>query len=159
MALRKYELALEQLKKILQIEPRFAPARELLVFCCACMGRYDEAFAEMGEVGALEATDLRSLRLRGLWGTINAMSGRHNEAREVLAQLGPLFEPPGFITAYDCAAIHATLGERDNALEYLDKARLGKFNSLFLLELRQEFACLHNDPRFQDVLRRMNLPA
>lgn len=158
-ALQKYELAVEQLKKILQIEPGFAPARELLAFSYACIGRYAEAFAGMGKVGTLEAKDLHALRARGLWGTLNAMSGKHSEAREVLAELAPLCKPPDFITAYDCAAIHATLEERDSALEYLDKARLGKFNSLFLVELRQEFACLHKDPRFQELLRRINLPA
>ena len=95
-ALRKYELGVEQLHKLLQIEPAFAPAHELLAFSYSCMGRYEEAFAELGELGPLVGTDLRSLRARGLRGTVNAMAGRHIEARRVLGELRELSEPPDF---------------------------------------------------------------
>jgi hypothetical protein len=129
----------EQLQKLLQIEPVFAPAHELLSFSYACMARYEEAFAELDELGPLLGTDLRSLRARGLRGTVNAMAGRHIEVRRVLGELRELSEPPDFKTAYHCAAIHAALGERAEAFEWLDKARQGRFSSLYLIKLRQEF--------------------
>ena len=158
LALRKYELGVEQLQKLLQVEPVFAPAHELLSYSYACMGRYEEAFAELDELGPFLGTDLRSLRARGLRGTVNAMAGRHIEARRVLGELRELSEPPDFKTAYHCAAIHAALGERAEAFEWLDKARQGRFSSLYLIMIRQEFEALHEDPRFRDLLRKMDLP-
>lgn len=157
-ALRKYEAAAEQLRKVLQIEPAFAPARELLAFSCACMGRFEEAFAMLGEQGPPAGTDLPSLRIKGLWGTVNAMSGRKDEARKLLADLRPFSKPPDFKTAYDCAAIHAALGDRAEAFEWLDRAREGRFSSLYLIKVRQEFESLHEDPRFGELLRKMGLP-
>ena len=157
-ALRKFELAVAQIQKLLQIEPVFAPAYEILAFCYACMGRYEEAFVELGRLGTPVGADFRSVRAKALRGTVNAMAGRNIEARNALAELHQLSEPPDFKSAYDCAAIHACLGEYPEAFEWLDRAREGRFNSLFLVKMRPEFEALHGDPRFQNLLREMGLP-
>lgn len=156
--LRKYELSIEQLHKLLQIEPVFAPAHEMLAVSYAFTGRYEEALAELGEPGPLVKTDMRSLRFRGRWGAVKAMAGKKLEARKVLAELRPLSKPPDFKTSFDCAAIHAALGEATEAFEWLEKAREGRFSSLYLIKLRQEFETLHGDPRFRGLLRKMGLP-
>lgn len=157
-ALRKYELGVEQIQKLLQIEPAFAPAHEILAFSYTCMGRYEQTFAELDQLGTPSGTDLRSVRVRGLRGTVSAMAGRNTEVRNALAELRPLSEAPDFKSAFDCAAIHALLGERAEGFEWLDRAREGWFSSLFLIKLRQEFEAIHEDPRFQNLLREMGLP-
>ncbi|HEY6387075.1 MAG TPA: winged helix-turn-helix domain-containing protein [Candidatus Acidoferrum sp.] len=156
--LRKYELGVEQLHKLLQIEPVFAPAHELLAFSYAQMGTYEQAFAELDELGPLVGTDLRSLCGRGLRGVVNAIAGRNVEARKVLVELRSFSEPPDYKTAYNCAAIHAALGEQAEAFKWLDRAREGRFSWLFLIKLRQEFEALHEDARFRELLRKMGLP-
>lgn len=157
-ALHEYELGIEQLHKLLQIEPAFGPAHEPLAFSYACMGRYEEAFAQLDELGTPPGTDMRSVRVKGLRGTVNAMAGRNIEARNALAELRQLSDAPDFKPAYNCAAIHALLGEHAEAFEWLDRAREGRFSSLFLIKLRQEFETLHEDTRFRDLLSRMGLP-
>ena len=156
--LHRYELAIEQLQKILKIEPAFAPARELLAFTYSFMGRYEEAFAELGEPGPLMGADPRSMCVRGIWGIIKAMAGRTAEARTVLAELSPLSESPHFRSAFYCAAIKALLGQKNEAFDWLDKAREGHFSSLFHINLYPYFETLHEDPRFGDLRCKMGLP-
>jgi hypothetical protein len=67
-------------------------------------------------------------------------------------------KPPDFLYAYYCAAIHALLGEKDEALEWLEKARQGRVFGLFYLKLSPEFRSLHADPRFDSLLRRIGIP-
>ena len=86
------------------------------------------------------------------------MAGRSAEARTVLAELSPLSEPPHCRPAYFCAAIHALLGEKNEAFDCLEKAREGRFNSLFQIKLKSYFETLHEDPRYSDLLRKMGLP-
>jgi TolB-like protein len=156
--LHRYELAIQQLQQILEFEPASPRAREALAFTYASMGKYEEAFAELGEPGPITDTDPRSMGIRGFWGIMMAMAGRQTEARKVLAELGLCSEAPSFRPAYYCAAIHALLGEKAEAFEWLDKARESHFGSLFHIKLKSYFETLHEDPRFSDLLRKMGLP-
>lgn len=158
LELRRYELAIRQLKQILELEPAFSRAREVLAFTYASMGRYEEAFAELGEPGPINNTDPRSIGVRGFWGIMIAMAGRQTEARKVLAELVLCSEAPTFRPAYYCAAIHALLGEKDEAFGWLDKAREGHFGSLFHIKLKSYFETLHEDVRFGELLCRMGIP-
>ena len=56
------------------------------------------------------------------------------------------------------AAIYSGLGERDEALGYLDRAVETRDTSLHLRLLSTEFDSLRNHPRFQALLSRIGLP-
>ncbi len=60
--------------------------------------------------------------------------------------------------SYFMAAVYALLGERDQALECLDKAYEGRVSQLVYLRVNPTFESLHDDPRFADLLRRIGLP-
>ncbi len=80
-----------------------------------------------------------------LWGDIREKQKR---ARNGVVQ-------PSWI--YWIAADYALLGEKNKALEWLDKAfREGE--NLIYLKVDNSFEALRPDPRFQDLLRRMGLP-
>ncbi len=57
--------------------------------------------------------------------------------------------------AYEIAEIHAALGERDRALEWLEKAYEKRDLSLVNLRVTPKFDVLRSNPRFQDLLRRV----
>jgi tetratricopeptide (TPR) repeat protein len=57
--LRSYELAIQQLQQILEVEPAFPRAREILAITYASMGKYEEAFAELGEPGCAAGSGKR----------------------------------------------------------------------------------------------------
>ncbi len=52
----------------------------------------------------------------------------------------------------------AQLGEKEEALAWLEKAYRERDPWLMDINVRAEFDSLRDDPRFQDLLRRMNFP-
>ena len=60
--------------------------------------------------------------------------------------------------AWNLAGFYSALGDKDKAIEWLMKAYEQRSANLCLLKVAPDFARLRSDPRFQDLLRRMNFP-
>lgn len=75
-------------------------------------------------------------------------------AAEKLAERSNLAHVPAIRIARLCA--HA--GEKDRALEWLEKAYEQRESALVHLSVGWDWNSLRDDPRFQDLMRRMNLP-
>ena len=56
------------------------------------------------------------------------------------------------------AAFYAGLGDRDQAMHYLEESFRKQDGEIIFFDLDPEFASLHSDPRFQDLIRRIGLP-
>jgi hypothetical protein len=56
------------------------------------------------------------------------------------------------------AEIYAALGEKDQAFRWLEAGFKSRFSWMPWIDKNPRFAPLRDDPRFQDVLRRLNLP-
>ncbi|HEY6374713.1 MAG TPA: protein kinase [Edaphobacter sp.] len=157
--LRQFDPAIEHLKKALELDSSFTAARQLLALSYACIGKYREAFNEAEASSAPGGANIRvSIYERATWGLINAMAGRNAEARNALAELAQYSKPPDFLSAADCASIHALLGEKEQALDWLEKAFQGRASTLFRIKLRPTLEILYTDPRFDNLLTRMGLP-
>jgi hypothetical protein len=89
---------------------------------------------------------------------VYARLGREDEARNILDQLQ---EASGkqYVSPNDMALIHASLGEKDAAFTWLEKAYQQRDASLVWLKVAPEFDSLRSDPRFEDLLPQMNFPA
>jgi len=53
---------------------------------------------------------------------------------------------------------YASLGEKNLAMAWLEKAYTEHSYALLDIRCMRKFDVLHSDPRFQDLLRRMNFP-
>jgi hypothetical protein len=53
---------------------------------------------------------------------------------------------------------YARLGRTDEALEWLERAYEERDGSLAFIKTEPAYDGLRSDPRFQDLLRRMNFP-
>jgi hypothetical protein len=84
------------------------------------------------------------------------MSGRRDEARKVLDPLNQLSKEK-YVEAGSEVKIYAALGEKDKAFEWLGKAYEQRSWFLTYIKVEPTFDPLRSDPRFQDMLRRMNL--
>jgi len=57
------------------------------------------------------------------------------------------------------ATVYAGLGDKDKAFEYLEKAYQERSSDLpYFLKADLRMDSLRSDPRFQDLMRRMNFP-
>jgi TolB-like protein/DNA-binding winged helix-turn-helix (wHTH) protein/Tfp pilus assembly protein PilF len=63
----------------------------------------------------------------------------------------------GQLAAFEIAGDYALLGEKDKAIEWLEKAFQQRDHLLIYLKSGDRFESLRDDPRFQDLLRRMKL--
>jgi hypothetical protein len=94
--------------------------------------------------------------LTGL-GYADAVTGRKEEARKVLARLNELSKRE-FVSAVWRAKVYAGLREKDNAFEWLEKAFDDRsIISVGFIKTNPMFDPLRSDPRFADLLRRTNL--
>jgi hypothetical protein len=56
------------------------------------------------------------------------------------------------------AVVYTGLGERTSALEWLEQARSRRAEGFYWVRVDPRLDPLRSDPRFQDLLRRMNFP-
>lgn len=65
---------------------------------------------------------------------------------------------PSEIPRYEIASYHARLGQKDQALEWLNQSAAAREPELGTIKIDPAFKDLRSDPRFQDLLRSIGLP-
>lgn len=91
-----------------------------------------------------------------LLGHAYAAANRRSEAQVILQQLSALSKQK-YVPAYPVAAIYAALGQKDEAFARLERAYDERDSWMDYLGLDPRLDGLRPDPRFADLLRRMNL--
>jgi tetratricopeptide (TPR) repeat protein len=87
-------------------------------------------------------------------GRAYALWGKEAEARNILQEL----ERETYVSAYSHATIYAGLGDRDQALIWLERANEERSAGLWWLNVAPAFDALRSDPQFEDLLRRAAPP-
>jgi TolB-like protein/Flp pilus assembly protein TadD len=150
----QYDLAIEQLNKTLEIDPNFAHAHFHLGMTYLRKEAFADAIAEFQKAVTLSpnVTDYK-----GGLGYAYARAGKRAEARNVLKELKERSKQ-SYVPWFYIAGIYAGLDEKDQAIAYLEKAYAQREQGLAVMKREPLFDPLRSDPRFQDLLRRMNLP-
>ena len=151
---RQYDKAIEQIRKTLELDPNFVQGHYDLGMAYGQMGMHKEAIRESKEAISLSADHVVMVAALGY---AYALAGKKKEALKVLEELNKRFRqrhvPPTLI-----AFIYAGLAEKDKAFEWLEKAYEEHNDYLPFLGAEPAYDPLRADPRFQDLLRRMNFP-
>ena len=87
----------------------------------------------------------------------DSVSGNRTEASAILSDLAKLPEQ-NVDWPVDLAKQYASLGEKNLAMAFLEKAYTEHSYALLYIRCARQFDVLQSDPRFQDLLRRMNFP-
>ena len=150
---RRYDQAIEQFRKTLEMDPNFFRAHLWLGRAYVQKGMYKEAVEEFQRARQL---DDKPLVLAGL-GHAFAASGRRGDAQKVLSELSQLSKRM-YVDSYYVAAIHAALGDREQAFQSLEKAYDDRSSWLSRIKVDPVFDSLHSDPRFTNLVQRIGLP-
>jgi len=150
----RYEEAVAQLSKFEYLEPNFLAAHQMLAILYARLNRSAEALNEAEKAIELSGTSTRG---KATLAMVNALLGRHEEARTLLGELLEKPEVPGFRWSYALAAIHCCLNERDAAFECLDHACKEGDGAVLYLRYDPHFMNLRDDHRFTRILERIGL--
>jgi TolB-like protein len=148
---RRYDEAVQPSKRTLEMDANFAIGHFELGQAFVQKQLYDGAIAELqraielsGHSGAFEAN------LAHVYGVL----GRKEEAVEILKYLEARHDENPSVAA-DIALIYVGLGDRDQAMMWLNRAYEARFKASILLH--PVFDPLRSDARFKDLLGRIGL--
>jgi len=151
---RQHDQAITQLHEALDLFPNDPQALSRLGRNYEQTGMLTEAIGEMEQAVTLSPDFIEH---RWMLGHAYAVAGKTAEARKVLDDLHSLAEKR-YVLPFGFAVIHTGLGENDEALEWLEKAYQDRNGWMVFMQVVPWLDPLRSDPRFQDLVRRMNFP-
>jgi TolB-like protein/DNA-binding winged helix-turn-helix (wHTH) protein/Flp pilus assembly protein TadD len=147
-----YDESIQQSRKTIEMDPNFGLAHNHLGQAYLQKHMYDEAIAELQKAVQLSGggpTCMANLA------RADAASGKRSEAEKLLGDLKKR-SSPGYSHGSEIAVIYASLGDKEQAMNWLEKGYEERFNPGVLL--RPGFDPLRSDARFQDLVHRIGLP-
>jgi tetratricopeptide (TPR) repeat protein len=150
---RQYDKALDIGIMTLELDPGFVPAYRLLSLAYQGKGMFDEAIRENERWGNGTGNKLKTeITLAQLY----AVAGRKEEARQIIANTD-MGKCLGGNDHRSMALVHASLGDRDRAFEWLEKSYRMHEESLCSMKIDPKMDPLRSDPRFDTLLKKIGL--
>jgi serine/threonine protein kinase/tetratricopeptide (TPR) repeat protein len=149
---QRYDEAIEQCRRALELDPGSLSSHIILRWSYEWKGMCDEALAvyEQERAFAGDTPNTRAKRAHVL-----ATCGRSQEAREILTEL-VAGRGEQWVTAYELAVIYSILNERDEAFKWIEQAEEENAVGLTYARVDPRINNLRADPRFDELLQRMN---
>jgi len=150
----RFDEAKGHLLRTLEMDDNFVYARFHLGLCHAHLGSYDQAIAELER--AMEQAGGRGALIQAALGYAYAVAGRRDEALRILAQLQS-FPMNRDVSPFYLAMIYSGLGDKEQALKWLESAFEERYNWLVWLRSERMFEPLRGEGMFIDLARRIGL--
>ena len=150
-----YAAATDVSRRIIELDPKFPGGHFTLGWSYLRTGRNDEALASFQTASELTQRDSNRISEVGL---AFAMLGRNREAQQIIDELETRYTQ-NLSRGTDLATIYAALGEKDKAFEWLEKDFAAHSGTLQQYRWTLHSEPLRNDPRFNQLIKRMGLPA
>lgn len=149
---RRYDEAIAELNKVLEMDASYDFTQLVLGYAYSGKGMYKEAIAAYQEAVRL-GDDTPSTQI--YLGAAYAKAGESGKANEILTALrsGKDYVSPG-----ELAVLYGALGDKETAFASLEKGYAEHDLQLQFLYADPAFDPLRDDPRFQDLLRRVGFP-
>jgi TolB-like protein/Tfp pilus assembly protein PilF len=157
---RRYDESINELKRLSEIDPSYIRTYTYIARVYETAGRFEEALNAHEKRLMLQGEDpktvaegkqailvaQRSTGAKGYWSKILEFQLEDEKKGEKVP-------PIAFARTY------AALGDRDEAIKWIYRAIEGRVNdSIFMLKVSPEWDGVRDDPRFTDILQRINIP-
>ena len=150
---RRYDDALGELSRIVEIEPNYANAYLYRGLTYEQQGKWKEAIADLETSAKLDD----SLRSAAMLGEAYALAGDKTRARQILNELQVRAKREHVSPLYP-AIIHTGLGDKDLAFSELEGAVEERATDLLGIKVVALYDPLRSDQRFAALLRKVGLP-
>jgi TolB-like protein/DNA-binding winged helix-turn-helix (wHTH) protein len=150
---RNYDQAIEQGLRAMQLDPNYVRTHFWMGRVYSQKGMHREAIAASEKI--LESMPDSTLGLTEMAYSL-AVAGRRKEARQILLRLEGR-STSAFVPAYDLAVIYIALNEEEVAVRYMQQAYENRDWALVVLAVEPRLDPLRSDPRFQEILAKLNL--
>jgi predicted Zn-dependent protease len=148
---RRYDESLAQHKKTIELDPGFARAHRTLAEVYRVKGDYANAVEERAKVLDLigqpeNAALVRATFAKGGWlGFLRLVTAENSSLKDINNH-------------WVVAKAYVDLGDKDKAFAELNKAYEIRLSSLCWLRVEPQMDPLRSDPRYTDLLRKMDSP-
>jgi tetratricopeptide (TPR) repeat protein len=148
---RRYDEAIAELHNTLEMDPDFYWAHRQLGVALELKGAPSEAVVEYQRASELNDDP----RVLAFVAHAIANMGKQNEAREILAKLTETARTR-YISGYSFAVIHLGLGEKDQAVDWLEKdAREQTGFEINFIRVDPYLDPLRGEPRFEALVSKV----
>jgi serine/threonine-protein kinase len=162
----QYNQAKEQAEHTLEMDPNYFLAHAMLAWAYQEEARtiinadlrktkYEEALSEFKKALGLGAPPSLYVPDEGI---IYALMGDQRKASEVLTKLEQMVANHQYVETASIASLLTALGEKDKALDLLEKAFEKRDSSLVMLKVDRSWDSLRSHPRFVALVKKMNFP-
>ncbi len=148
---RRYERGERECRRGVELESTNVVAHGWMMLNLLGLGRREEAVAAAEETARLSGHGVSSL---GLLGYAYGAAGRRNDARSVLERLITI-SATRYISQYDVALIHLSLGHADAAMEWLQRGHAERDHQMVFLKVDPRLDPLRERGDFGRLLERM----
>jgi TolB-like protein/DNA-binding winged helix-turn-helix (wHTH) protein/Tfp pilus assembly protein PilF len=149
---RQYDRAVKQCLAVLELDPNFHHARELMIPSYLQLGKYAEALDEINRWAARDQGPW-------VWASRAAVYSRLGHAEEARREVVRVEELPGSRADRTPALLiaYSGTGQKERVIELLQRASAEHSNAVVQIKVDPMYDPVRNDPRFKDLLRRVGL--
>ena len=149
---RDPDKALEQLQKVIEMEPNFVAARSVMGNVLVQKSLYEEAIQEFSKaLELIKGAATAEVSVKALMAHAYARWGKERNALKLLEEVN-------LASPYLIAGIHAALADRDAAFDRLNEAYDQRDVQLVSLKVDPYLDGLRQDQRFAELVNRVGLP-
>jgi serine/threonine protein kinase len=153
-AARQFDRAIAQAKRVLELDENFAEAHGFLGRCYEAQSNYLAAIKEFKKTDLLQGREPPIADYAALREAYNTR-GQEGYLRKSIEFIRRDAQSGKEFSQVDLASYYARLGEKEKALDELEKNAEQGFQSQLLFE--PMFDTLHDEPRFKSLLKRAGL--
>jgi TolB-like protein/Flp pilus assembly protein TadD len=157
---RRYPEAIAQLRKATELDPNFSQAHVFLGRALEVSGdsagairEYEKAY-EVEKAHGTGAKDVGSPWLAYAY----ALQGEREKALQLLGQLEDLERRNGGVFAFGLAMVHLRLGQKEQAIDWLERSHLKKELPTSFIKVNPELDPLRGDARFEKLANQIIPP-
>ena len=147
---RRYDEFIEFSRKMVAADPDFWADHFTLGWAYEKKGDLPAAITEYETANRLNESSGTLAHLSHAY----ALAGRKDDARTLLFKLEDMSRQR-YVPAFNIAIAYEGLGDKDEAIRWLEKAYNERFWGMILLKTDPRWDSLRSDPRFQDLMRRV----